>query len=73
MKKLVYSVTAQDGSFGFWEISPIPRSDFAMVSFLNASKVCKQAFPMLKTRIQPMIEKARSTELSVLLVQENQQ
>lgn len=69
----LYFVKHPDGESSYWKIEPIKSTTFVMVSFLSATGSLKQAFPMRQTRVQPMLEAARRTELSITLVPENHQ
>lgn len=70
MNTLLYFVRHPDGGTSYWKIEPFGKSSFVMVQFLSASGTIRQVFPMLKTKTQPMIEKARASGLSVTLVTE---
>lgn len=67
----LYFIRHQDGASSYWKIEPVAKSTFVMVSFLSATGRLKQAFPMQATRVQPMLEAARKTELSITLVPES--
>lgn len=66
----LYFVRHQDGASSYWKFEPVKSTTFVMCSFLSASGQLKQAFPMQATRVQPMLEAARKTELTITLVTE---
>lgn len=70
---LLYFVRHPEGGTSYWKVEPVGETSFVMVQFLSASGAIKQVFPMLKTKTQPMIEKARAAGLSVTLVPETVQ
>lgn len=72
MTKL-YFIRHQDGASSYWKIEPIAKTTFVMVSFLSATGRLRQAFPMQATRVQPMLDAARKTELTITLVTETQE